>query len=103
MEREKMCYAVEAYPEGDKRQLAAESALFVRVITEGMMGIQPESLESFSFTPRLPEDMPHLYLSKLHIAGHCWDIRVEREAWSVLRDGEQIASGETNGIRVRIS
>ena len=96
-------YAVEAYPEGDKRQLAAESALFVRVITEGMMGIQPESLESFSFTPRLPEDMPHLYLSKLHIAGHCWDIRVEREAWSVLRDGEQIASGETNGIRVRIS
>jgi len=95
-------YAVEAYPEGDKRQLAAESALLVRVVTEGILGIQPESLHSFSFVPRLPTAIPHLYLSDLHIAGHNWHIRVERDCWTVLRDGALCAEGETNGLRTRI-
>lgn len=93
-------YAVEAYPEGAKRQLSAESALFVRVITEGILAIQPESLRSFSFVPALPETMPHLYLSQLHIAGHNWQIRVDRHNWKVIRDGETAASGKTDGVRV---
>lgn len=95
-------YAVEAYPEGAKRQLSAESALFVRVITEGILAIRPESLNSFSFIPMLPEKMPHLYLSQLYVAGHNWQIRVDRYSWVVIRDGEIAASGETNGVRVTI-
>lgn len=95
-------YAVEAYPEGDKRHLSAESALFVRVITEGILGIQPESLDCFSFVPQLPAGMPHLYLSGLYIAGHCWHIRVEQDRWLVLRDGEEAASGKTDGRRTVI-
>lgn len=95
-------YAVEAYPEGAKRHLSAESALMVRVVTEGVLGIQPESLDSFSFVPRLPARLPHLYLSQLYIAGHCWEIRVENLRWMVLRDGEIHATGETNAIRTVI-
>lgn len=95
-------YAVEAYPEGEKRHLSAESALFVRVITEGMLAIQPESLESFSFIPQLPSAMPHLHLSGLHIAGHCWKIRVDRETWSVYRNDVLVADGQTDGKRVVI-
>lgn len=95
-------YAIEAWPEGDKRHLSAESALLVRMITEGMLGIAPESLEEFSFVPWLPNQMPHIWLSKLHIAGHCWQIRVERDGWNVICDGAPVASGATDGKRIRI-
>lgn len=95
-------YAVEAYPEGEKRHLSAESALLVRVITEGMLAIQPESLESFSFVPQLPSDLPHLYLDGLHIAGHGWKICVDSETWSVYRDELLVAYGQTDGKRVLI-
>lgn len=96
-------YAVEAWPEGGKRQLSAESALLVRVITEGLLGIVPESLTAFSFVPWLPEQVPHIYLSDLYIAGHCWQIRVERDFWDVLCDGKSAASGKTDGQRVTIT
>ncbi len=95
-------YAVEAYPEGAKRHLSAESALFVRVITEGLLGLRPEGLEQFSFTPRLPKGMPHLYLEDLYVAGHRWQIRVETDRWAVEKDGTPCAGGNTNGQRVII-
>ena len=95
-------YAVEAYPEGGKRHLSAESALLFRVVTEGILGIQPESLHSFSFVPRLPKGMPHLQLSQLRIAGHDWSIRVEQDHWSVLCDGAACAEGKTTGQRVTV-
>lgn len=93
-------YAVEAYPEGDKRHLSAESALFVRVITEGMLGIEPESLESFSFVPQLPKDLEYIDMDHLYIAGHQWHIRVERTTWTVYRNGALFASGATEGKRI---
>lgn len=95
-------YAVEAYPEGGKRHLSGESALFVRILTEGLLGIAPESLTAFSFVPALPAQTPHIYLSNLYIAGRFWEIRVERESWSVLCAGNEIASGCTDAERVVI-
>ncbi len=96
-------YAVEAYPEGAKRQLSAESALLVRIVTEGMLSLQPEGLTSFSFVPRLPREMPHLHIRSLYLCGHCWEIRVEKDGWQALRDGNPVAQGVTDGKRVTIS
>ena len=96
-------YAVEAYPEGGKRHLSAESALLFRVMTEGVLGIRPEGLDSFSFVPRLPEGMPHLHLSRLRIAGHDWSIHIEKDRWTVLRDGVLRAEGNTDGERITVS
>ena len=93
-------YAVEAYPEGDKRHLSAESALFVRVITEGLLGIEPESLGSFSFVPRLPKDMEYLDVDHLYLVGHKWHIRVETAEWHVYRNDALFASGMTEGKRI---
>lgn len=93
-------YAVEAYPEGGKRHLSAESALLVRAVTEGILGIRPESLDSFSFLPSLPQGMPHIRLSGLYIVGACWEIRVEQGGFTVLRDGKIAASGPINGQRI---
>ena len=95
-------YAVEAYPEGGKRHLSGESALLVRALTEGLLGIAPESLDSFSFVPALPDGMPHIHLSRLHLTGSCWEIRVERDGWQVLREGKPVASGITDGCRVTV-
>ena len=93
-------YAVEAYPEGGKRHLSGESALFMRAVTEGLLGIQPESLTSFSFVAKLPAGMPHLYVRGLHLAGGCWEIQITRQHYTVLRDGKTVAAGESLGQRV---
>ena len=46
-------YPVEAYPEGNQRHLSAESALYCRVVTEGILGIRPTGFNSFSFSPKI--------------------------------------------------
>ena len=47
-------YAVEAWPEGNQRHLSAESALYCRVVTEGVFGFRPVGLNAFTITPQLP-------------------------------------------------
>lgn len=93
-------YAVEAYPEGDKRHLSGESALFMRVLTEGMLAIQPESLTSFSFVPQLPEGLPYIRLEHLYLCGCRWDILVTKEKFEVMRGGETVLSGPSDGQRI---
>lgn len=95
-------YAVEAYPEGGKRHLSGESALFVRVITEGLFGIMPEGLDSFSFTAMLPSGSKRLSLKKIHISGSVFDIVINRDNWIVYSNGAEHASGKTNGERIVI-
>ncbi len=96
-------YAVEAYPEGDKRHLSAESALFVRVVTEGLFGIMPESLDSFSFVPFIPDGMNEISLSKIHICGGCYDIKVNKDTYSVACDGNVISSGNAENKRIMVN
>ena len=71
-------YAVEAYPEGNQRHLAAESGLYCRIFTEGIFGIRPTGLQSFSFTPRLPKEWDHMALKNIHAFGSSFDIEVVR-------------------------
>jgi hypothetical protein len=58
-------YAVEAWPEGNQRHLSAESALYCRVITEGMFGLRPTGLNSFSITPQLPATWNEMSLENI--------------------------------------
>ena len=73
-------YPVEAYPEGGQAHLSAESALFCRVITEGLFGITPTGLRSFRWTPRLPDGWPAMYLRGVRAFGRVFDLSVERHA-----------------------
>ncbi len=95
-------YAVEAYPEGGKRHLSGESALFARVVSEGLFGILPESLNSFSFVPSLPPEFDHLYLYKIRICGSSFDIKIEKDTYRVFENEKEIATGKTDGKRVTI-
>lgn len=53
MLKEHVPYPIEAYPEGNQAHLAAESALYVRIFIEGILGYCPLSLHSFYLKPSL--------------------------------------------------
>jgi hypothetical protein len=72
-------YAIEAWPEGSQRHLSAESGLFCRIITEGVFGLRPTGLSSFTITPRLPKAWPQMSLKKIHAFDSCFDIDIKRE------------------------
>ncbi|MDB6016849.1 MAG: hypothetical protein JWR19_1338 [Pedosphaera sp.] len=71
-------YAVEAYPEGGQRHLAAESGLYARIYTEGLFGILPTGLDRFRCTPRLPDGWDHMALRSVRAFGRDFDVVVER-------------------------
>ena len=71
-------YAIEAWPEGSQRHLSAESALYARIITEGMFGIRPTGFKNFTLTPRLPKDWSFMNLKNIHAFDACFDVEVKR-------------------------
>jgi len=71
-------YPVEAYPEGDQRHLSAESGLYCRIYIEGLLGIRPVSLNSFTLTPQLPDDWNYMNLKNINGFGKQFDIEVKR-------------------------
>jgi len=72
-------YPVEAWPEGDQRHLSAESALYCRVITEGLFGINPTGLNKFTMTPWLPNGWDYMSLRNVKAFGRTFDIEVTRK------------------------
>ena len=72
-------YAIEAWPEGNQRHLSAESALYARIITEGLFGIRPTGLRSFTVSPRLPESWPDMTLRHIRICDSDFDLHVYRD------------------------
>lgn len=71
-------YAVEAYPEGGQAHLSAESALYCRIFTEGLFGIRPTGLASFTLTPRLPAGWDRMSLRAVAAFGRVFDVEVSR-------------------------
>ncbi len=60
-------YAVETGAQGS--QLASESGLYCRIITEGLFGILPTGLDRFRCTPRLPAAWPGMALRAIRAFG----------------------------------
>lgn len=73
-------YAIEAWPEGSQRHLSAESGLYCRIITEGLFGIRPIGLRSFTLTPRLPATWDTISLKRIRAFGNIFDLHVSRES-----------------------
>lgn len=86
-------YPVEAYPEGSQRHLSAESGLYCRVFTEGLIGIRPTGLHSFNLTPQLPASWPSMGLRNIHAFNRTFDVIVER-------NGESLNVNFSNGQKV---
>jgi hypothetical protein len=101
-------YAVEAWPEGNQRHLSAESALYCRVITEGLFGFRPTGLNSFSITPQLPEGWNEMKLKNIiAFGGRKIDLMITRSGKKVIvnivADGTEIKNIHVeNGNKVDV-
>ncbi len=73
-------YVVEAWPEGGLRHLSAESGLYCRIITEGLLGFRPTGFRSFTLTPQMPTEWNEYSLQRIHACTDSQlDIYVERK------------------------
>lgn len=71
-------YSIEAWPEGSQRHLSAESALYCRVITEGLFGLRPCGLHSMKIKPSLPSSWNEMSLRHIRACGSDFDLYVSR-------------------------
>jgi hypothetical protein len=71
-------YPIEWGPGGNQPHLAAESALYCRVYTEGLLGIRPTGLRSFAITPTLPKTWDSVKLKNMHGFGAVLDLALIR-------------------------
>ena len=76
-------YPIEAFPEGRGSHLAAESALYCRIFTEGLFGITPTGLDSFTLKPCLPAGWDRAALRHVLAFGAAFDLELAREAGGV--------------------
>lgn len=72
-------YAIEAWPEGSQRHLSAESGLYCRIFTEGIFGIRPTGLRSFSLTPQIPEKWDKISLKSIKTFENDFDIDINKK------------------------
>jgi hypothetical protein len=102
-------YPVEAWPEGNQRHLAAESALYCRIFTEGLFGIRPAGLHSFVATPHLPHNWDSMRLADIHAFGSVFDLvvtragdrfRIETVRGGKVVDTQVLVPGEAATIRL---
>ena len=86
-------YPVEASGEADhQRHLSAESALYCRVVTEGIAGITPTGFGRFTLRPSFPEALGVVKLKSIKAFNSDFDLEMERADGSYhitlwLRDG----------------
>ena len=73
-------YPIEAWPEGSQRHLSAESGLYCRAVIEGMFGLRPTGLRSFTLTPRLAEGWERMALRRIKAFGTDFDLEAVRSA-----------------------
>ena len=94
-------YPIEAWPEGSQRHLSAESALYCRVITEGLFGIRPTGFHKFETTPRLPKEWPSMELKNVRAFGKTFDLLVSRADDGQLRVEARLANGDAKEYAIQ--
>ena len=90
-------YVVEAWPEGGQRHLSAESGLYCRIVTEGLLGFRPMGFRSFTLTPQMPTEWNEYSLGNIYA---CTDepinISVQRS-----NGGKLLVKIEKNGKTIK--
>lgn len=70
-------YPIEAFPEGNAAQLSAESALYLRIFTEGILGYRPIGFNTFEIKPNLPDDWDYFEIRSMELGGKSFDISIK--------------------------
>lgn len=70
-------YPIEAFPEGNSAQLSAESALYIRIFTEGILGYRPIGFNTFEIKPELPDEWNYFEIKNMELCGRKFDIVIQ--------------------------
>ena len=73
---ERVPYVVEAFPEYNMRHLSAESALYARTITDGLLNIE-FTKDGFVLHPMIPKELKHIIINNIYISGSLYNIEIE--------------------------
>lgn len=85
-------YPIEAFPEGNSAQLSAESALYLRIFTEGILGYRPTGFNSFEIKPNLPPGWDYFEVKNMELCGKMFDISVKNDAsYTLIINQNQIS------------
>ena len=96
-------YPIEAYPEGNQKQLSGESALYMRIFTEGLFGIRPIGYKRFIIEPSLPDRWHKCALKSIRLFDMNFDIHVEKKGNSytiLIHQGDKIHEYIGNQVKV---
>ena len=84
---ERVPYAIEAYPEYNMRHLSAESGLFCRIITDGILDIKFKK-NGFTINPKLKENK-NIKITNLYCNGKYYSIDI-RNGKVTIKDFEKV-------------
>lgn len=91
-------YPYEAYPEGNRAHLAAESLLFARIITEGLFGLRAVGLNKLRIKPQLSEQCPKMALKNIKLFSKCFDIKADKDGITVTYDNRDYHTDSQNTV-----
>lgn len=88
-------YPIEAFPEGNSAQLSAESALYLRIFTEGILGYRPVGFNSFEIKPSVPDKWEYFEIKNLELCnrrvtisvknGDCYKIKINDQEVNISK------------------
>lgn len=85
-------YPIEAFPEGNSAQLSAESALYLRIFTEGILGYRPMGFDTVEIKPDLPDDWDHFEIRNMELGGKSFDISVKNgDVYTLKINDEEVS------------
>lgn len=91
-------YPFEAFPEGNRAHLAAESLLFARIITEGLFGLRAIGLKKLRIKPQISEACNKISLENIKLFSKCFDITADKDGISVSFDGKTYKTESLNAV-----
>lgn len=91
-------YPFEAYPEGNRAHLAAESLLFARAVTEGLFGLRAIGYRKLRIAPQLSDALPTISLSGLSLFGLNFAIHCEKNKITVEINNEKYVISNNTAV-----
>jgi cellobiose phosphorylase len=88
--------------------LSAESALYCRIFTEGILGIVPTGFNSFELTPNIPDEWEFFNLKRIRAFDSKFDLIINRKGdkllVQVIQFGKVVFTEKVkNGQTIRVS
>ncbi len=91
-------YPFEAFPEGNRAHLAAESLLFARIITEGLFGLKAVGLNKLRIKPQLSDQCPEILLQNIRLFSKRFDISADENGITIMYNNNTYQTEKNSAV-----